>query len=156
MIYYKITSQNLHQNNKTIIHINTIIINIKTIIGMSIPIPIINCIKIKTISIPLYNILNQIQIIHQIINHNLPLSPDKIISYHKINGNQKNKNYKIPPLFNKIHSYPKIKSKDPSKPNNKNPLSIKGNFKNLNYNNNLKIKILSGHKITEINHNKKI
>lgn len=87
MIYYKITSQNLHQNNKTIIHINTIIINIKTIIGISIPIPIINCIKIKTISIPLYNILNQIQIIHQIINHKLPLSPDKIISYHKTNGN---------------------------------------------------------------------
>ena len=122
------------------------------------------CIKIKITSILSYNIHNQIKTFNQLhriinqpqINRNLHLLfPDKITSSHKISDNYKNKNFKIPPHSNKILSYPNSNpSKDPSKPNNKNPSSIKDNFKNLNYNNNLhSIKILSGVK-TKTDHNK--
>lgn len=134
---------------------------------ISIKIQVITSIKTKTIIfirtkitlILSYNIHNKIKTFNQfqqIINPNLHLSyQDKITSFLKINDNWKNKNFKTPPLTNKTLSSPNNNPlKDPSKPSNKNQLSIKDNFKNLNYNNNLhSIKILSGDKI-KIDHNK--
>lgn len=81
--------------------------------------------RIKITSILSFNIRNKIKIFNQSqkIISNLHLSyQDKITSSLKINDNYKNKNFKIPPLTNKILSSPNNnQSKDPSKPNNKNP-----------------------------------
>ncbi len=88
------------------------------------------------------------------ISSNRNLCPDRIISFSKIKDSWKSKNYKIRTSMRNIHSCQKLNlSKDQYKLSNKNPLSIKDNYKNKNYNNNQHNRILFGDKTETIDHN---